>query len=80
MRTWQRPNTTRTYLHPPKSERMVTLWREGKLMLGLVELAPGPTVPKYSELISFGLWPVYGEAALAADFRVLSSSTTIIKS
>lgn len=74
MRTWQRPNTTRTYLHPPKSERMVTLWREGKLMLGLVELAPGPTVPKYSELISFGLWPVYGEVALAADFKTADFS------
>lgn len=75
MRTWQRPNTTRTYLHPPKAERMVTLWREGKLMLGLVELAPGPTVPKYhTEVVSFGIWPVYGEAALAADFRTAAFS------
>ena len=75
MQQWQQPNTTRTYLHPPKAERMVTLWREGKLMLGLVELAPGPTVPKYhTEVVSFGIWPVYGEAALAADFRTAAFS------
>ena len=32
MKEWQSPNTTRTYLHPPKSERIITLWREGKLL------------------------------------------------
>lgn len=69
MKQWQQPKTTRTYLHPPKSERMVTLWREGKLMVGQVELAPGPTVPKYTELVSFGIWPVYGADAQAADFK-----------
>ena len=74
MTQWQQPKTTRTYLHPPKSERMVTLWREGKLMLGQVELAPGPTVPKYTELVSFGIWPVYGEAAKAGDFKTAEFS------
>lgn len=69
MKSWQQPNTTRRYLHPPKSERIVTLWSEGKLVLGEVELAPGPTVPKYTELISCGVWPVYGEQDLAADFK-----------
>ena len=38
-------------------------------MLGQVELAPGPTVPKYTEVVSFGIWPVYGQDALAADFK-----------
>lgn len=68
MKQWQKPNTTRTYLHPPKSERMVTLWREGKLMLGQVELDPGPTVPQYTQVVSFGIWPVYGQQQ-AADFK-----------
>ena len=69
MKSWQQPQTTRRYLHPPKSERIVTLWCEGKLVLGEVALDPGPTVPKYSELISFGIWPVYGHRDLAADFK-----------
>ena len=37
--TWQRPKTTRRYLHPPKSERMYTLWREGKIIFSEVEVA-----------------------------------------
>ena len=69
MSVWQQPKTTRRYLHPPKSERIITVWREGKLMLGEVELDPGPTVPKYTDLISCGVWPVYGANDLAADFK-----------
>ena len=72
---WQQPNTTRRYLHPPKAERVVTMWSEGKLMLGEVELLPGPTVPKYTDLICCGIWPVYGENDTAADFK---TTTTLL--
>ncbi len=70
---WQRPITTRRYLHPPKCERVVTLWSEGKLVLGEVELAEGPTVPDYYKIISCGIWPVYGKNDEAADFKTAKS-------
>ena len=35
--SWLRPKTTRRYLHPPKAERMYTLWAEGKLILGEID-------------------------------------------
>ncbi len=69
MASWQRQKTTRVYLNPPKSERVVTLWREGKLMLGEVELTKELTVPNYYRAISSGFWPVYGEECNAADFK-----------
>lgn len=33
-KNWQRACTTRLYVHPPKSERFYTLWREGKICFG----------------------------------------------
>ena len=29
---WEKPQTTRRYLHGPLSERLLTFWREGKLI------------------------------------------------
>lgn len=69
METWQRQKTTVTYLHPPKSERIITLYREGKVMLGEVTLEKDNTVPSYYELVSSGIWPVFGKKALSADFK-----------
>ena len=31
----QRPKTTKRYVHPPYSERMFTLWAEGKIIFGV---------------------------------------------
>lgn len=50
---WQRPKTTRRYLHPPKAERMFTLWREGKIMFGEIE---APVNKPYGDIISQGVW------------------------
>ena len=50
---WQRPKTTRRYLHPPKAERMFTLWREGKIIFGEVE---SPVNKPYGDIISQGVW------------------------
>lgn len=69
MEKWQRQKTTRVYLNPPKSERIITLWREGKLMLGEMRLAEGPSVPNYYREIACGIWPVYGKSMTAADFK-----------
>lgn len=69
MKIWQRQNTIVTNLHPPRSERVVPLYREGKLMLGEVTMNDDNTVPPYSTLISSGIWPVYGREAASADFK-----------
>ena len=69
MKSWQRQNTIVTNLHPPKSERVIPLYREGKLMLGEVTMSDSNTVPSYSTLVSSGIWPVYGKDAVSADFK-----------
>jgi len=53
MKEWQRPKTTRRYIHPPMSERMYTVWREGKIMFGENEVA---VRNEYFDLISAGMW------------------------
>lgn len=53
MTKWQRPKTTRRYIHPPMSERFYTLWSEGKLVFGEAEAALGG---KYYDLVSAGMW------------------------
>ncbi len=50
---WQRPKTTRRYIHPPKAERMFTLWREGKIIFGEIE---APVNKPYGDIISQGVW------------------------
>ncbi len=62
---WQRPKTTRTYIHPPKSERFFTLWRDGKIVFGE---NTEPIRRPYTEIISRGLWFVYGNGEIS-DFH-----------
>lgn len=62
MSDWQRFKTTRVYLHPPKAERLITLWREGKIMLGEVE---APINQPYGDLWAAGVWFVDGEGNIA---------------
>ena len=64
---WQRPKTTRLYLHPPKAERMFTLWREGKIIFGEIE---APVNQRYERLISRGVWFTHGGEQL--DFHTAS--------
>lgn len=58
MKEWQRPKTTRRYFHPPMSERMFTMWREGKIVFGENEVA---VRNQYFDLISAGMWFLHGE-------------------
>ncbi len=62
---WQRPQTTRRYVHPPKSERMFTLWKEGKIVFGETT---EPITARYEEIISRGIWFTDGDGN-PADFR-----------
>ena len=66
MERWQRPKTTRRYLHPPKSERMYTLWREGKIIFSEVEVA---LEAKYPELESAGIWFYDGKRGEQFDHK-----------
>ena len=63
---WQRPKTTRRYLHPTKSERMYTLWREGKIIFARSDLA---VRGEYFDLVSSGMWLLHGEGKEQFDFR-----------
>ena len=63
---WQRPKTTRRYIHPPMSERLYTIWCEGKVIFGenIAELTR-----KYGELTASGIWFVRGEGKEIFDFK-----------
>ena len=69
---WQRAKTTRRYIHPPKAERIITLWAEGKLMFGEIEVNPGPAGKPYEELLCHGIWFVYGDNE-PADFKTVEN-------
>lgn len=62
---WQKFKTTRLYLHPPKAERIITLWREGKIMLGEVET---PINKPYGDFSAAGIWFI-GEDGNPASFK-----------
>ena len=64
---WNKPKTTRRYLNPPRSERLHTLWAEGKLVFGEV-YAPGG-LEDYTSYISSGIWFVRGRESLQLDFH-----------
>lgn len=66
MSQWQRFKTTRVYLHPPKAERLITLWREGKVMLGEIEV---PINRPYESLSAAGVWFV-DKNGVPVDFKV----------
>lgn len=64
---WLRPKTTRRYLHPPKSERMFTLWREGKIVFG--EVLKGIDWRSYPELDCSAIWITHTKYARPFDFH-----------
>lgn len=81
--TWERPRTIKRYLHPPKSERLFTLWAEGKIVLGEVNVKDYNVGSGYKAGRSyyFGLescfvWMLHGKNAEQFDFRNVSNSIT----
>ena len=67
--SWERPQTTRRYLHPPKAERMFTLWREGKIIYGDVVRVTDNDGKHYHELVCSGIWLTFSKYAQMFDFR-----------
>lgn len=75
IKDWQKTKTTRRYLHPPRAERIITLWAEGKLMFGEVEVDNGPKSKPYNSLICHGIWFVYGNNQ-PANFKTVQNFIT----
>lgn len=72
MTNWVKPQTTRRYLHPPRSERMFTLWPEGKIIFGeniYQDIIGGSGAPTYLNLVSSGIWLVHTKYGRKFDFR-----------
>ena len=63
-KNWRRACTTRLYVHPPKSERVYTLWREGKLCFGEND----NPITDYLAQVSSAIWFVDGDGE-QLDFR-----------
>ena len=75
MPKWEKPKTTRRYLHGPFSERMYTFWREGKIVYGDVEHTPDWSLhPK--KLEGHAIWLVHGKDDKSFDFRSAQLSVT----
>ena len=57
---WEKPQTTRRYLQGPLSERLLTFWREGKLIFAENMHQPDWQLP-YAQQIAHGAWLVRGD-------------------
>ena len=65
---WEKPKTTRRYLHGPFSERMYTYWREGKIVFGEVEHRSDWSVNP-DVLEDHAVWLVHGVGDASFDFK-----------
>ena len=65
---WERPKTTRRYLQGPCCERLITYWREGKLVFGEIEHKADWSIA-YAKLKWPAVWLVHGDGDEAFDFR-----------
>lgn len=66
---WERPKTTRRYLHGPFAERLLTFWREGKIALGEVEHRDDWSLDYRKDLHAHAAWLVHGASDEPFDFR-----------
>ena len=66
---WERPKTTRRYLHGPFAERMLTFWREGKIVFGEVNHREDWSLNYFKDLHAHAAWLVHGAADEPFDFR-----------
>ena len=67
--TWERPKTTRRYLHGPFAERLLTFWREGKIAFGEVEHKDDWSLDYRRDLHAHAVWLVHGADDAPFDFR-----------
>ncbi len=68
--TWQRPKTTKCYLQPSGAERIFTLWREGKIIMGENEYPQDISTAAINKSIPCsGIWVTYARCTRMLDFR-----------
>lgn len=76
----ERPKTTRRYVHPPYSERMFTLWAEGKIIFGEHDFDLETTnivedrIQRH--MFSCAMWPFMGTELKGFDFRSVKNTIT----
>ena len=63
---WERPRTTRRYLHPPMADSMYTIWNDGKIMRGENRHQHDWKIA-YHELMADILWVMHGDRPF--DFK-----------
>lgn len=63
---WERPRTTRRYLHPPMADSMYTIWSDGKIMRGENRHQHDWKIG-YHELMADILWVMHGDKPF--DFK-----------
>ena len=71
---WEKPKTTRRYLHGPLSERLLTFWREGKLVFAENEHNADWHLP-YSQQSAHAAWLVRGDGT-PFDFKAAKLNVT----
>lgn len=67
--SWERPRTTRRYLHPPMAECMFTLWNDGKIIRGENTHRHDWQVDYWKDLTSDVLWVLHGGDERPFDFK-----------
>lgn len=71
---WEKPKTTRRYLHGPLSERLLTFWREGKLVFAENEHMADWYLP-YTKQSAHAAWLVRGDGT-PFDFKSAELNVT----
>ena len=72
---WEKPKTTRRYLHGPLSERLLTFWREGKLVFAENEHSSDWRLP-YAKQSAHAAWLVRGDGT-PFDFKAAELNVTV---
>ena len=72
---WEKPRTTRRYLHGPLSERLLTFWREGKIVFAENEHSADWYLP-YAKQSAHAAWLVRGDGT-PFDFKAAELNATV---
>lgn len=66
---WEKPKTTRRYLHGPFAERILTFWREGKIAFGEVEHRDDWASNYRKDVHAHAAWLIHGDGDEHFDFK-----------
>lgn len=66
---WERPRTTRRYLHPPLAERMFVLWNDAKISFSEVGHNLDWLSRRYTNEVADACWFLHGDNDKLFDFK-----------